>query len=352
MKVTKKRRLRVGQATRTKLSKTEPQKIKVKKFPFLKGELKLYWYWINERHKIYVAREAGKKYPWTGDKILGTYKFTNPYRQNDRVTKEWTRRWVTLLGRGKKMTDGDIIFHCAMFRLFNWPETYDALHYGLNKDWDVNKAIDILSKRRDDDHEQIFTGAYIVSNGNSDAPKVEVICKALDYLYDGRNKKQIAAEKLPMRHMIARKLKRRPSMQRCVNLLASRIPTVGPFVGYEIACDLRHTRILADATDILSWANAGPGAMRGIHRLLYGQAKNPTGEKRPPYNECMRSLLAMAPDRLSKEHEKSEWPFEMREVEHSLCEYDKYSRVLKEEGRPRSLYRPPSGEQLDLFDDE
>ena len=30
---------------------------------------------------------------------------------------------------------------------------------------------------------------------------------------------------------------------------------------------------------------------------------------------------------------------EMREIEHSLCEFDKYERVRNGEGKPRGLYR-------------
>ena len=31
---------------------------------------------------------------------------------------------------------------------------------------------------------------------------------------------------------------------------------------------------------------------------------------------------------------------EMRDIEHSLCEFDKYERVRLGEGKPRSLYKP------------
>ena len=35
---------------------------------------------------------------------------------------------------------------------------------------------------------------------------------------------------------------------------------------------------------------------------------------------------------------KLNYPFEMREVEGGLCEFDKYSRILKGQGRTRSVY--------------
>jgi hypothetical protein len=56
-----------------------------------------------------------------------------------------------------------------------------------------------------------------------------------------------------------------------------------------------------------------------------------------------------------KAHGGIEWPFEMREIEHSLCEFDKYCRVKFKEGRtPRSIYRPPKEKdpQAELFGDD
>lgn len=315
-------------------------------FKYKPRELKLFWYWINERHSIYLKRKAGVEYPWTKDKVLGEYKFTNPYRQLDRVTQEWTNRWVGLLHRGAKMTDGDILFHLCMFRFFNWPETYDALYFNMSR-WNMKKAIEILRKRRDEDFEQIFTGAYIVTGGGKNQPKHETICEALQFLWDNRVR-------------FSKAIREGNSMQKAVEILQE-IPTVGLFVAYEIACDLRHTRILADARDILSWANPGPGAKRGIHRLLTTEHawdkdyKWPrvTGRKRgakPDYVAIMRDLLKKAPASLNKDVFKCEWPFEMREIEHSLCEFDKMRRVMKGEGKPRSRYhyKPPR----EVYDDE
>lgn len=38
----------------------------------------------SERHLIYKRREAGQPKPWTKDKILRTFRFTNMYRELDR----------------------------------------------------------------------------------------------------------------------------------------------------------------------------------------------------------------------------------------------------------------------------
>jgi hypothetical protein len=314
---------------------------------FRRDELKTFWYWINERHSIYLKRKNRKPAPWTKDLILQTYKFTNPFRQLDRVTQEWANRYCSLLG-GSKISDkdkydlrtpdgpsdGDILFHCAMFRLFNWPQTYDALHY-MGK-WTYDRAIRTLEARKAEGH-QIFTGAYIIPNMGLTNPKIDIIAGAVDLIYE--NRKAFAAY-----------IRQARSMEKTVEVLQI-VPTIGPFIAYEIACDLRFTRVLSDATDIMCWANPGPGAMRGIHRLLTGSPK--ATKPRPDYVAHMRDLLSMAPKHLSADVKACEWPFEMREVEHSLCEFDKYMRVKNGEGRPRSRFKPeppPPWEELNTLD--
>lgn len=335
------------------------KKVKVQKFDWKEAQLETFFYWINERHKIYLAKTANelfissrgrqgisKPWPWSKDKILSEIKFTNPFRQLDRVTQEWTNRFIRVLYRGKDMTDGDLLFHCVMFRIFNWPETYDALRFHMTKQWDKKEAISILKKRRDDDFEKIFTGAYMVTPGDGD-DKVETYCDVLDRLWDGRTPKQKEDGESCWRDYIATRMRRgKPSMERATNLL-KQLPCVGAFVAYEIACDLRHTRLLHDAIDINSWANAGPGAERGIHRLLTGNFKWKKGSPRPDYVQAMRTLLSLAPKYLSKEVKACEWPFEMREIEHSLCEFDKYMRIKRKEGKTKGIFRPKM--QLELL---
>lgn len=310
---------------------------KIAKFKWKQKQLDQFFWWINERHSIYLKKTAGEKFPWTKNKILQEYKFTNVYRQLDRVTQEWTQRYAKLLAMTKKLKDEDILFQCCMFRLFNWPETYDALYFNFNTKWNLNQALEILRIRKEEDHEQIFTGAYIIPQAGREDPKFQVISEALDYVW--KRKKEFCQE-----------IKEHGTMQHAVEVL-QRVPTIGGFIGYEIACDLRHTRVLSHVRDALSWANPGPGAIRGIHRLLTGTRK--FKGKKPNYIAAMRELLKLALNGDVDKHVfKCEWPFEMREIEHSLCEFDKFMRVKNGEGRPRSVYRPPKPKQEEMFDDD
>lgn len=297
---------------------------------FRKAALDKFWYWINERHSIYLKKQKEQAkpdnpstWPWTKDKILRTYKFTNCFRQLDRVTVEWEKRYANILGSGKqrrRVSDGDVLFYLCMFRLFNWPPTYDTLYYGMRMKWDRRVAKVLLDNMKKE-KKQIFTGAYIVTSGGRKVPKHHVYIEVLDQIFKDRN-------------ALAKRIMKKRSMRYACKLLG-KYNTIGPFVAYEIACDLRFTRILYDALDVNTWANPGPGAKRGIHRLITGSADWTTGKK-PDYVACMNWLWKHR--RIRAHVRKCKWPFELREIEHSLCEFDKYMRVKNGEGRPRSKY--------------
>jgi hypothetical protein len=114
---------------------------------------------------------------------------------------------------------------------------------------------------------------------------------------------------------------------------------IGPFLAYEMVTDLRHTHILNDAVDIMTWANPGPGAIRGLRRIFGPHVKTTHGEA----NVYMKKLLDRSDDgfnsKTNKHHLDTDFPtLEMRDIEHWLCEFDKYVRVMNGEGRPRSRY--------------
>lgn len=289
------------------------------------------WYFVNERHRIYLAKEAGKPPPWTKDPVLQQYKFTNVFRQLDRVTKEYTRLVNTPFFRKRPVL---LIFNTILFRFFNWPPTYSSFETnGLTAHWDEDAARELLKARRDLGH-QIFTGAYIVTNGASPRPKIDLYCEAASWAWRHRES-------------IADRIEG-GTLQNAAHVL-SEIPLVGPFIGYEMVSDLRWS-VLSHAPDINTWANVGPGALRGLNRY-YGwpigsredrRARKAAGlQSRPKYkfnhktglDEIVR-LLAESPEHL-EDHVPE---LELREIEHSLCEYDKMMRVRLGEGRPRSKY--------------
>ena len=119
-------------------------------------------------------------------------------------------------------------------------------------------------------------------------------------------------------------------------------PFMGDFMAYEIVSDLQYTALLDQAPDIMTWANAGPGARRGLNRV-FGRDLRATTTKHQQCRE-MQELLAMSqsgeywPQVHYGSEDNPSW--DMRTVEHTLCEFDKYERVRLGEGAPRQRFRP------------
>lgn len=271
-----------------------------------------FWYWINERQRIYLAKERGDPKPWTDDKILQDYKFTNVFREQDRVTRELRKRI------NKSDNQPMIFWKTCLFRMFNWPGTYDELKkHDLVNRWNEKEAKKITDQMLRD-KKQVFTGAYIITNSGSTRKKNHLLCEALTSLWNARN-------------VLPELMRKTRSLRRSTELLRA-FPMIGYFVGYELVTDFRHTPILSGAEDIMTWANVGPGARRGCNRIFRGHFSE---NSRKDNLAEMQILLEKSRSGVLEAHVPS---LEMRDIEHSLCEFDKYERVRLGEGRPRSRY--------------
>ena len=274
---------------------------------------RMFLYWINERHSIYLKRDAGEPWPWTADPILQEYKFTNVFRQLDRVTKAWTNYYEEHVDAPYT----EIFRNLMVFRMFNWPLTYAALGGWRKRPLHPDKMKAALHQRRAAG-KQVFTGAYIITNNGLRESKIDLVCDA------------IAAANARAASLIL-SIRKVNTLEHATQQLAT-LPMVGDFIAYELVTDLRHTSVLHKATDIMTWANPGPGARRGLNRI-HGR---PVKHRLNKY-QAIDEMLAL----LYKVDEAVE-PYvpalEMRDIEHSLCEFDKYMRVKLGEGRPRSKY--------------
>lgn len=267
-----------------------------------------FFYWINERHAIYLKKAAGKPKPWTRDPILQRYKFTNVFRQLDRGTV-----WLTEHVLRPHAEDGDqagLLFNIVAYRLFNWIPTGEFLGYITR--WSEEKVRAGLQARHDAGI-QVFTGAHML-RGENGVSKIMSHCRVLTRFWKDRTK-------------ILRKIQEESTLQAAFRIFVT-YPYIGGFLAYEFVTDLRHTPILESAPDTLSWANAGPGARRGLLRIY------PDLKTQGDFLGAMQQLLRFSETRIDPHVP----PLELRDIEHSLCEFDKYMRAKNGEGRPRSTY--------------
>lgn len=311
----------------------------------------LVWFMV-ERHSIYLKRQAGQPWPWTADPILREYRFCNVYRELDTVTI-WIREHV----REPFADHPWLWFMLCIARRINWPATLEELMADKRGAWPIEanpfrrrgnavssagsvmwrpeRMIEVLDARTARG-EQVYTGAYMITArvGPEHIGVTKSRATAVDNLLPLWQK---AATIEPHLH---------GTLRAAFLALLRQGFAWGPFMTYEVVTDLRHTRYLHDAPDIYSWANAGPGAIRGLNRL-YGR---PLTDLPSPGQMCdeMAAILDMMNSR-SATWAECAWPrkkgwerLELRDIEHSLCEFDKHQRVLLGEGRPRSKYQPPS----------
>lgn len=267
----------------------------------------LFWYWISERHSIYLRRQTGLPKPWSEDPIFQTWKFTNAFRELDKGTA-WLRENFLDPHRDDDLTL--LAANVCWFRMFNWTGTGALL--GWQTRWNPEEAKRILHDAADRGL-QVFTGAHIVYS-TPGLPKIDAIvdvCSDLWRLRDGL----VSAARTHRR------------LETVFDLLRT-VHCVGGFMAYEMVTDMRHTRLLEDAIDIHRWANLGPGAKRGLQRLGLPCKTQAEGV------QSMRELLTRSAENLP-----SEFPaLELRDIEHSACEWDKWCRVKFNEGEPRSKF--------------
>ena len=284
---------------------------------------------MNERHAIYLRRLRGDMWPWTYDEILQTYKFTNVYRELDAGTK-WCKDNI----REPYYDHVELFFNIATYRRYNW--VYTARELGFIEKYDPEYYTDRMLKRQARG-EKIFTGSHMICgsirNKDGSISKNKVI-QLFKISFSELWEKRRAIEPRPGDTL-------EQAFNRCMD---ANIPGFGPFVWYEVITDLRWTRHLIYAEDTMSWANPGPGAKRGVQRLLGFNVYKPTAEDRAKYPKgdlayikVMQSLLSTSPAYLD------EWmdQLEMRDIEHTLCEWDKYERARLGQGAPRSKFTPP-----------
>lgn len=265
-----------------------------------------------ERYHIKLRRESGLQKPWSGDPIFQQWRFCNVFREHDRTT-EWFRREIREKVRGLKAIEAVVIF-----RWFNRVETGEIIKDLILGDWDTQEA-----RRRLEHVRPLVTGAYIIK-GRDGMEKLDGVLACIDQFLE--MVRQDSDE--PGLGMAARYWMDVPCLENAWNDLRS-VPYLGPFMAYEAVSDLRWTNVLEKATDILTWANPGPGCTRGLRRVMFGE-DNGRWNRHSVLDQ--REMLSIMRDLLTDSRRDSLWPsewpkWEMREVEHWLCEFDKYERA-------------------------
>lgn len=355
------------------LSKEEPEKVEliddvyiepednIKDYPWFKkykapnGSVKIkkeymdnFWGFIAERMNIYWKRVVEKQpAPWTEDKILRDYKFTNVLRDMDRLSIYERKNILAKIDEptnNLKLRKMSILLNIMMFRLWVKIDTYEV--HGFidleNPNWraDWERAKEVLLKRREDGISN-FTAAYYVNDLHAANPDkstqnnktINAICMLESFM---DNIEEIYHNAIEVSKNMKEQLE-----------YFQTLTCVGAFTAYEYACSITMvTRYYKN--HLVNWdqdndTNVGPGARRGLDWIFedlggmsYYQAilylrsiwKHEL-QKRGTYDRFVSQL----PKELGGD-------IDLRVIEHSLCETQKYNKALTNTGRPKESFKP------------
>lgn len=280
-----------------------------------KPRTKQFFDFMVKREHLRLKKESGADWPWTNDRILKTYKFTNIKREFDRTTRWMRFNWT---GPNEGRPDGEVVFNCGLFRYFGTIEFAEAI--GWQRQWSPEKIIEV-AKDRHEKGQPVFTGAYIIPTLGKKGDKADIVCNSiLTSLWNARDKIAATARKTNSWRLTAEQMRNLPGFGGT------------GFMTKEVLQDVMHTPVLWDAFDRNEWCPAGPGARRGLNRVV----GRPVDTNVPDSElvEEMRELLAIAPKYLPESMPE----LELHDIQFQLCEFDKYERVRRGEGHPKTKY--------------
>ena len=327
--------------------------------------LNLFFETMYERQMIWKRRMLdGKVRPWTNDKILANYKFTNVYRELDR-SSQWQIRNI-LLDDSLSLTN--LIWKLMVYRFFNNPETFTFVpdeHRDLfnqnptgisAKQWrngipdyeqyDEDEFAEFIQGIRDAGLNP-YTNAYLINSMATPG-------KPRDYCYTHLV--------MPSLHKaIPRLMKEVLSAKKPEDIIRylKTIPSVADFIAHEFYQDFTYIPRYTDRKfmkfDQNDYTNVGPGASVGI-RLIFPQLKGRQQKK------AIYDLRDMAAEKLNAISQAKGEPFPylywdkesrsyyvtekpnitLHQIEMWLCEFQKYWKMTIGEGKQRSEFVPKS----------
>lgn len=254
-----------------------------------------------EREIIRQKRFCGEPWPWTDDPIFQRWRFCNVHREKDKTT-EWFRENVRNYFGGWLAVQA-----CFIFRWFNRIDVGKRIEDLFSDNWLTNENVQKEAYQRLKNVKPIVTGAYMMKTPDG-LSKCDGVFWAIDHSLEQLKKywSKWSGE----------------SLKEAWEDLCE-LPFLGPFMAYEIVTDLRWTPVLNKANDIMTWANPGPGAIRGLRDVTRNFTL--TKADHDEMLEVMRKILAESRHSYNWPIHYSPW--EMREVEHWLCEYHKYQNA-------------------------
>lgn len=266
---------------------------------------------VAERYNIYKRRYLlNEPPPWTTDQTLATYKFTNVFREDDRVTQWIHRNWLQPHAK-----DVDAWFPMLIARHVNWPDSLEELEYP--DPWRPKKFVDVMRKR-EKRGDQLFSGAYMINQsipGGKGLAKYEYLA---EFIFSPAWEDRVHLRPKPGEDTLRTFCDRLSARQ-----------GLGTFMAGQVVADVKWAT-LQEAEDWATFAVPGPGSKRGLNIVCGRDPEAPWREA-----EWYSALVALMLSTNKKLARTLPRKLDAQNVQNCLCEFSKYIR-----GYSRSKFNP------------
>lgn len=304
--------------------------------------LNVFLHMISERYKIHLRKDVKQiDPPYTKNRILKNFRFTNVRREHDRETK-WVIKHIT---SNPDLSYDDKLLNCILFRLFNKHQTAELIdmpiHFSSGYAPEEYRPV-FEAAFKADPKRVMFTGAFITGG----------LKRALKW-YLPEDDPSNSMEMRMMHFMqylisdgIVHKLNLAKSPEDICNLLKSYMG-IGEFLAYQMFVDFTYIHDFPFSEN--HFTIAGPGAKLGL-KYLFDDQKNLTSEELifwlrdnwtslNDYNIERGGKYTVEPKILMRDLPEHDRCMNVMSIENCLCEFSKYYRAKNNLGRPRQKYR-------------
>ena len=270
-----------------------------------------FWRFAYERQEIFFNRAKGYEAPWTKDKILREYKFTNAYRASDRVSQYLIKN---VIYSGENTPD-ETFFRILIFKIFNRIDTWETLIHEIGEvrfsDYTFENYDNILSRTMNNGN-SIYSAAYIMPSANF-------------FGHQKKHRNHLKLIELMMRDEVPFRLAEMKKMCDAFELIRS-YPTLGDFLAYQFVIDINYSEITD--FDEMEFIVPGPGARDGIKKCFHSLGGLNEAEiiriVTEKQVEMFSSLSLNFQDLWGR-------PLQLIDCQNLFCEVDKYSRLAHPE---------------------
>jgi 5-hmdU DNA kinase-like protein len=271
-------------------------------------------YFVLERERVRIAKEAGAPKPWTLDPILQNNRFCNVKREDDAVTI-WIAAWLAA-----HADEPDLWFTAAVARLINEPATLAVLDWPVP--WNEGRFVAAMAAHKASlpKDGRLYNPAYVIPAGPKGVPTHEHLARnVLTPMWDERAWLR-PREGDTLLSFYAR-------MKQCDG--------IDDFLIGQIVCDTKFFEPLKSASDWQTWCVWGPGSKRGVNYVLERPADTPW-KTLSAWRTAFDEIWARATPELEA---RGIEPLAAHNQQSVFCEISKYEKARRGEGKAKQRYR-------------